>query len=79
VIFDFSWIFNFKGNRQKENSLVSIALLLTIKPIEHLFSAFINIKITQLNTIAVAVQSAVNFDQILRRTAKIYLLGTEGR
>ena len=38
-----------------ENSLVSIALLLTIRPIEHLFGAFINIKITQLNTIAVAV------------------------
>jgi hypothetical protein len=38
-----------------ENSLVSIALLLTIRPIEYLFSAFINIKITQLNTIAVAV------------------------
>ncbi len=38
-----------------ENSLVSIALLLTIRPIEYLFSAFINIKITQLNTIAMAV------------------------
>jgi hypothetical protein len=37
-----------------ENSLVSIALLLTIRPIKYLFSAFINIEITQLNTIEVA-------------------------
>jgi hypothetical protein len=37
-----------------ENSLVSIALLLTIRPIKYLFNAFINIEITQLNTIEVA-------------------------